>query len=110
MDTLGSVYVADSDNNLIRQISPTGTMPFGDCSVCWKTNDLLVLCVGVVIRLAGGGSVSGSAPGFADGNRAFATFQRPVSIAVDTVGVVYVADTDNCLIRKISIAGKFYFS
>ena len=51
--------------------------------------------------LAGNAGVTGSA----DGQGAAASFNRPQGIAVDGAGNVYVADTDNDLIRRISPAG-----
>jgi len=76
VDGGGSVYVADYGNNLIRKVSP----------------------VGVVTTVAGLPGASGSA----NGNGASATFFQPSGIAVDSDTNVYVADTGNDLIRKIT--------
>jgi len=78
LDESGNVYVADSRNNLIRKISKDG----------------------MVTTLAGSG-VAGSADGKGDS----ASFFFPIGIAVDKKGFVYVADTHNSLIRKISPDG-----
>ncbi|PLP97553.1 hypothetical protein CYJ10_26965 [Cupriavidus pauculus] len=78
VDASGNVYVADQGNNLIRKITPTG----------------------VVSTLAGSGS-SGSA----DGTGAAASFSYPYGVAVDASGTVYVADTFNHEIRKITSTG-----
>jgi sugar lactone lactonase YvrE len=77
VDGAGNVYVADSINNVIRKISG-----------------------GVVSTFAGTG-VAGSA----DGPAATATFNNPGAVAVDGSGNVYVADTLNSTIRKITISG-----
>ena len=77
VDGSGSVYVADVGNDRIREISPAG----------------------VVTTLAG------STMGFVDGTGAAAEFNHPYGVAVDSSGVVYVADTGNDRIRKISPAG-----
>jgi serine/threonine-protein kinase len=77
-DDHGSLYVADSRNNLIRKISADG----------------------MVTTLAGTG-VAGSE----DGKGASASFFYPQGVAVDKKGNVYVADTHNSLIRKISPEG-----
>ena len=83
VDARGSVYVADSSNNLVRKIAAGGQ----------------------VSTLAGGGIVGKAASGCADGVGVSATFNNPIGIAVDTWGSVFVADTFNQLIRKITTAG-----
>ena len=80
-DGSGNVYVADTDNNLIREISPAG----------------------VVTTLAG--DTNNLSSGYADGTNGTARFNYPNSVATDGSGNVYVADTDNNLIREISPAG-----
>jgi len=77
-DSKGNIYVADSHNNLIRRINPNG----------------------IVKTFAGSNAV-----GSADGPRATASFFNPEAVAVDRKGNVYVADTHNNLIRKISEDG-----
>ena len=62
--------------------------------------------VGVVTRLAGGGSAAGVASGSDDGTGSAAKFYNPRCIAVSTSGTVYVADSSNHLIRVISPTGK----
>ncbi|MBN6150752.1 gluconolaconase [Xanthomonas sp. AmX2] len=77
-DRHGVLYVADAgDNNRIRRIGRDG----------------------VVATLAGG------AEGFADGIGQAARFATPSGIAVDAAGDLYVADTGNHAIRKISVQG-----
>jgi hypothetical protein len=55
---------------------------------------------GVVTTFAGSGN-----PGSADGTGAAAQFNLPYDVAVDKLGNVYVADTQNYTIRKITPAG-----
>jgi alpha-tubulin suppressor-like RCC1 family protein/sugar lactone lactonase YvrE len=77
----GTVYIADSNNRIIRKLSPTG----------------------VVTTLAGGGPWG---PQYADGNGFQAGFSTMQGIAVGADGSVYVADTGNNVIRKISPFGQ----
>ena len=70
---------------------------------------LLGSCIslaGMVTTFAGGGSAGGTAGGRADGIGSAATFDNPYGVAVDSLGVVYVSDTGNKLVRKITPAGK----
>ena len=78
IDADGNLYVADSGNNLIRKITPDGT----------------------VTTIAGSGS-----RGATDGTGSAASFNTPAGIAVDKLGNIYVADENNNLIRKITQAG-----
>ncbi len=79
VDRWGAVYVADSNNNTIRQIAPKG----------------------MVTTVAGTAGVAGSA----DGAGAAAQFFCPLGVAVDRSGYVYVADSWNSTIRKITPKG-----
>jgi tetratricopeptide (TPR) repeat protein/sugar lactone lactonase YvrE len=76
VDSAGNVYVADSGNHTIRQITPGG----------------------VVSTLAG----SAGSPGNVDGTGNGARFNGPWGLAVDAAGNVFVADYNNAEIRKIS--------
>lgn len=77
VDRDGNVYVADTGNNRIRKITQQG----------------------VVSTLAGSG------PGYADGVGTNTKFYNPYGIAVDSNGNIYVADTANNRIRKITSDG-----
>ncbi|MFC5700408.1 stalk domain-containing protein [Cohnella faecalis] len=77
-DGQGAIYVADSGNHSIRKIAKDGT----------------------VTTLAGNGNI-----GQTDGKGANAAFYSPSDVAVDAQGNVYVADTLNNVIRKISPDG-----
>ena len=78
LDTFGTLYVADTNNNCIRKVTAAG----------------------VVTTLAGSGEA-----GSADGSSTVARFNRPSGVAVDSGGNVYVADTFNHTIRKIDVLG-----
>ena len=79
MDSSNNLYVADTGNNVIRKI----------------TSD------GVVSTFAGSAGKTGSA----DKTGTAATFNSPIGVAVDKGGNVYVADSSNDTIRKITPAG-----
>src|SRR6185503_16015496 len=75
----GTIYVADAgESNRIRKISPDGN----------------------VTTLAGGSE------GFADGAGASASFNSPSALALGPDGNLYVADTGNNRIRKITPDGN----
>lgn len=79
LDAAGNLYVADTDSHTIRQVTPAG----------------------VASTLAGLPGVSGSA----DGTNGGARFNQPLGVAVDSAGAVYVADTGNHTIRKLTLSG-----
>ena len=75
-DASGNLYISDTGNNVIRKITPAG----------------------VVTTLAG---VAGS-NGFLDGASGSAWFNSPLGIAAWTNGNIFLADSGNHCIRKIS--------
>ena len=80
VDPTGIVYVADTNNNTIRKITPAG-----------------VVTTLVGVGLLGDGSV--------DGTGTAARFFHPKGVALDAAGNIYVADTTNQTIRKVTPEG-----
>ena len=79
VDGSGNVYVAEYGNHTIRKISSGG----------------------VVTTLAG----TAGSPGSDEGTGSAARFNNPVGVAVDGNGNVFVADSGNHTIRKITAGG-----
>ena len=71
-DTANNIYVADTQNNMIRKITPAG----------------------VVTTVAGQLGPFGTG-GYVDGNVSVAMFKNPRGVAVDAAGVIWVADSGN---------------
>lgn len=83
LDSANNIYVADKQNHAIRKVTPAG----------------------VVTTLAGDKSAAGwgvYSEGYVDGPGSTAQFSFPSGVAVDSAGNIYIADTGNNVIRKIS--------
>jgi len=80
VDGSGSVYVADTYNHTIREITPRG-----------------------MVRTVAG---MARTPGGRDANAAAARFNSPIGLAIDGDGDIYVADYHNHAIRKITRSGR----
>ena len=80
VDSGGNVYIADTGNNVIRKINASGS----------------------ITTVAGN-----NAEGYSGDNGAAtnATLYTPNGVAVDSAGNLYIADTNNNRIRKVSTSG-----
>lgn len=134
VDSTGNIYVADFNNDTIRKITPAGvvTTPYGQAGVAGSANGSptvarfntpnsvaadgannlyvadsgnstirKITAAGVVSTLAGRAGFTGST----DATGSSARFNNPQGVAVDPSGNVYVADTGNNTIRRVSSTG-----
>ncbi len=79
LDANGNLYVADSGNQTIRKISPTG----------------------ISSTFAGAAGAQGNS----DGSGSNARFSTPSGVAVDGAGNIFVSDSSNHTIRKVTSGG-----
>ena len=132
-DSAGNVYVADYDNSIIRKITPAGVVTTlagsgsfesidgtGSGASFWYPNSVAtdsagnvyvaegisstirkITPAGVVTTFAGTANSIGST----DATGAAASFRSPAGVATDSAGNVYVADSNNSTIRRITPAG-----
>jgi sugar lactone lactonase YvrE len=80
----GNLYVADGKANVIRKVTPGGSVT-----------------TFAGLPQSGGPAIAGSA----DGTGSSASFNNPTGVAVDVAGNVYVGDTGNNTVRKITPDG-----
>jgi sugar lactone lactonase YvrE len=80
VNAFGCLFVADSDNNVVRKVSTNGT----------------------ITTVAGNGTASYSGDGGAATN---ASLYSPCGVAVDALGDLFIADTDNQRVRRVGTNG-----
>lgn len=86
LDSSGNLYIADSGNNVIRMVAPNGNISTVAGNVC--TSSTTTDC---------GAGFSG------DGGAATAAqLNNPLGVAVDSSGNLYISDSGNNVIRKVS--------
>ena len=85
IDAQGNLFIADTGNNRIRKVSPDGT----------------------ISTVVGTGPATDTGGGFSgDGGPATdALLSGPTGVAFDGVGNLYVADSNNSRVRKVSTSG-----
>jgi len=135
VDGAGNVYVSDSTNNTIRKITPAGVVSTlaglagvsgfqdgsGGAALFNNPGGLAVNGSGVVhvadtgnstirqISPAGAVTTLAGLPGIAglmDGEDSSAWFNQPEGLALDASGNLFVADTGNAAVRKVTAAGN----
>src|SRR5437868_4268516 len=133
VDSAGNTYVADTVNSTIRKITPAGVVTtlaglagstgsangtgstarfnFPGALAVDSANNIYVADTdaGTIRKIAPSGVVSTFAGSFVkfgsqNGTGSAARFNLPNDVAVDSSNNVYVADTNNCTIRKITPA------
>ena len=116
IDDIGNIYIADTNNNSIRKIIPSGSvstllsgynLPGGVAidasgsiyiSVSGSNRILKVSQIGnptVTLYFAGSGVA-----GFSEGNSTQALLNNPLGICLDPLGSLFIADSNNHRIRK----------
>ena len=85
IDAAGNVYVADTLRNEIREIEATGGSVSASSTIVTLAGNLNAGCL--------------------DGDGPTAEFDAPDGVAVDAAGNLYVADTNNHVVRKITSVG-----
>ncbi|MFD2872710.1 hypothetical protein ACFS5N_09540 [Mucilaginibacter ximonensis] len=123
MDAAGSIYVADNKNNAIRLVNSKGeattfagglnypkiigsptSIAFdaqGNMFIVDSNGRILEITNKKVLYVIAGAA---GTSGLQDGVGAAARFSNPQSIAIDSQGNLYVADYNNNVIRKITVA------
>jgi len=118
LDASGNLYIADSGNNVIRQVSGGNintvaqgfTHPDGiaiDAAGNYYVADtggrrIVKISNGVYTTIAGNGNF-GFGGDNGPGNQA--ALYDPMGLALDSSGNVYIADTFNCRVRKVAASG-----
>jgi sugar lactone lactonase YvrE len=91
IDSVGSLYISDKGNNRIRILMSKGTAIAKP------------MIPNYIYTIAGGGSSTEDGPAFSTG------FGGPFGINVDSVGNIYIADTNNNRIRMMPKVTGTYF-
>jgi sugar lactone lactonase YvrE len=79
-DAAGNLYVAETVNNIIRKVSPSG----------------------IISTVAGSGSVGYSGDG---GPATLATMNDPIGVAVDLAGNIYISEYLSHVVRQVDSSG-----
>jgi hypothetical protein len=80
VDAAGGFYIADTENHRVRRVTPAG-----------------------IISTVAGGTISEF--GGDGGAATLARLYKPTGLAADAIGDLFIADTINCRIRKVTVGG-----
>lgn len=135
VDMAGNVYISDSRNYRIRRVAPNGSIatiagtgtegltgdgglataaeltgpaglaidPAGNLYMADRANRIRKVGTNGIITTVAGTSYGYSGDGGAATN---AQLNNPTAVAFDTVGNLYIADTDNNRVREVFFAGQ----
>jgi sugar lactone lactonase YvrE len=81
VDSIGNLYIADTDNHCIRKVTPGG----------------------IISLFAGTGAAGEYSPSQNNIQANTCPLENPYGVAVDSIGNFYIADTFNQCIRRVSI-------
>ncbi len=95
-DKAGNLYIADSGDNLIRVVNNQAT----SITIAGQT-----IGAGQILTVAGNGIACSSAGCGDNGPAVSAELNSPEGMFVDPAGNIYIADTNDNAIRKVSVAG-----
>lgn len=90
VDGVGNLYLAEFDREVIRRVTPTGT-------INRVAGSVQTLVLGLTMDIAGFSGDGGPATS--------AQLRQPQGVAADAAGNFYIADTENHRIRKVTTAG-----
>jgi uncharacterized protein (TIGR03437 family) len=118
-DSAGNLYIADSGNGVIRKVGRNGTITSvlgysgplfdlkldstGNLYIAGGNRAYKLTPAGALTTIAGNGAYSSAA---GDGGPAVsASFNGIYALAVDNAGVVYICDSNNHRVRKVTTDG-----
>jgi sugar lactone lactonase YvrE len=123
IDATGNIYVADYKNNAIRKVTPAGVVTThaggiyfpallgnptgvvldaqGNMFISEASGRIIEITAAKVLYVLAGAAKSS---GYVNGVGSAARFDNPQSLTLDGQGNLYVVDTNNNVIRKITVA------
>ena len=124
VDSSGNVYIADTGNNVVEKVTPGGTLSIiagtTSNSVIFYPEGVAVDSSGnvyiadtgnnVVEKVTPGGTLStiagtGASGAPSAGSAVTSKLSRPQDVSVDSSGNVYIADTGNNVVEKVTSGG-----